>query len=234
MICRNCNQESENKYCSNCGSAMAVRRLTISSVTHEVLHTFSHFDKGFLYTLAELLKHPGLMQKKYVEGYRSGYQKPFSMFFVCATIYGIAMYFIINPSAQYNLQNNGEIKMHFYRHYFVFLQAILLPLYVLIYWILFRSKDFNYAEAFVSFLYSLSFLLLLLIPLNMVNLLPFEISEKYIEIPAVAVYLIWTNLNYFKLRNTFFTIFKTIVLLLLVEFISNSCIDYIVGHKLLV
>lgn len=229
-VCKNCLPQGPLKFCSVCGEPFVTKRITIDSILHEVFHTLIHFDKGFLYTLKELIIHPGLMQRKYVQGQRTKNQKPFSMFFVCATLYGIAMYFIRMGVGRAE-GSSEEVRMHFYRNYFVFMQTALIPVYVFIYWLLFKSKSFNYAEAFISFLYSLCLILILLIPINMVNLIPGHIDERLVEIPVILIYLGWTNLNYFSNHNSLIVIVKSIVLLLLVEFISNSFIDMIVERK---
>ena len=231
--CKNCFATGNGNYCNNCGSIYLVKRISLSSITKEMVHTFSHFDKGFLFTLKQLLVRPGTMQRDYLDGQRSKNQKPFAMFFLCATLYGIAEYFILKPSAGSLNSENDRERMEFYRHYFIFLQSILVPVYAFILWILFKKKNFNYAEALVTLLYSLCIMLLLLIPINMVNLIPGHIAIPFIEIPLLSCYLIWTNINFFVEVNKLVIILKTILLLLFVEWISNSVMDFIISRHLL-
>ena len=231
-VCKNCLNEGENNYCNVCGSAYEVKRITLGNILNEVLHTFSHFDKGFLYSLKQLTLHPGSMQRKYLDGQRTRNQKPFAMFFFCATLYGLAEYFIISPGINKDEHDLNQATIYFYRHYFIFLQTALTPVYTLIFWLLFKSKEFNYAEALVTFLYSMCYLLLLLIPINMVNLIPGHINEQLIEIPLLSLYLIWTNLNFFKNKKAFWVIMKSIILLITVEYISNQLMHFIIINKL--
>ena len=220
MKCTNCGYEGDGTYCAGCGKEYAVKRITINSLIHEVIHTFTHFDKGFGYTLKQLALHPGLMQRNYLEGERSRHQKPFSMFFICATITGIALYWLIKPSL--TPENHfDEMHEHFLRHYFVFLQAALLPIYAFSTWIFFRSAGLNYAETLVLFCYALSFMLLLTIPVNLLNFKPNHINTAWIEIPLFLFYIVWTNTVFFKNQPPWQVIIKSILNLILCYWLSN-------------
>ncbi|HVT85426.1 MAG TPA: DUF3667 domain-containing protein [Chitinophagaceae bacterium] len=218
--CINCGHEGTGKYCSECGQSYEVKRVTISSILHEVVHIFTHFEKGFGYTLKELVLHPGVMQRKFLAGQRQKYQKPFSMFFVCATLSGLAIYWIGRP------MHGGatafeEMREHFYRHYFVIFQSIMIPFYALITWLPFRNKKFNYAEALILFVYTLAILLLLVIFTNAIDLIPHNFETYYVEIPLMAGYTIWTNLNFFNTASSWQVIVKSIIALLICWLASN-------------
>jgi hypothetical protein len=92
VVCKSCSSQGTGNYCGNCGAKYETKRITLSGLLHEVLHFFTHFDKGFPFTLKQLLIEPGVPQKQYVEGARSLYQKQFSMFFICASISALALY----------------------------------------------------------------------------------------------------------------------------------------------
>src|ERR1700754_2075948 len=111
--CKNCGHTGEGAYCSNCGQPHAVKRITIHTVLHEVAHLFTHLDSGFLYTLKALAINPGHMQRAYLEGHRSRHQKPFSMFFVCATIAGIGIFWMTKP-LESDVSQFEEMRTHFY------------------------------------------------------------------------------------------------------------------------
>ncbi|HYM95528.1 MAG TPA: DUF3667 domain-containing protein [Chitinophagaceae bacterium] len=226
-ICKSCGYEGTGKYCAQCGQPYEVKRITVSSILHEVTHIFTHFEKGFGYTLKQLAIQPGQMQRSYIEGHRSKYQKPFSMFFVCATIAGLAIYWIGRPSHT-GTTPFEEMREHFYRHYFVIFQSVLIPFYTFITWVAFRSKNFNYAEALVLFVYSLAFLLLLVIFTNAIDLIPHNFETYYVEIPLMAGYTIWTNLNFFNLQTQWLIILKSVISLLICWLASNLITDLVI------
>src|SRR3954465_173640 len=91
-VCRRCGFSGSENYCARCGEPYKHKRISVSGLAHEVLHHFTHFEKGFGYTLKKLVTRPGYMQRAYIEGDRTRHQKPFSMFFICATISALSRY----------------------------------------------------------------------------------------------------------------------------------------------
>ncbi len=230
-VCSNCGYEGTGKFCSACGQSYNVKRVTLSSIIREVIHTFTHFEKGFGYTLKELIVHPGIIQKNYLEGRRKSYQKPFSMFFICATLEGLAIYWISQP-AHLNVTAFEKTREHFYRHYFVIFQSVMVPFYALITWIAFHSKKFNYAEALILFVYALSFLLLLTILTNAIDIIPHRFETYYIEIPLMAGYMIWTNLNFFNKSQKWVVMLKSVTVLL-AGWLTSNLITTQVIHQMM-
>ena len=211
-VCNNCGNDGTGNYCSECGKHYVVTRVTISSILHEVTHIFTHFEKGFLYTFWLLLKEPGHMQKEYFSGHRSKHQKPFSMFFVAATLLALTIYYTTKTSLEST--HIGEVTAHFTKHYYVLLQTVLLPFYALLTWHLFRNKNFNYAEALVLTVYTLAFVLLLMIPVNLINLIPHHVETTFVEIPIMATYFTITHIRFFDKQPNWLVIIKTVIMLL--------------------
>ena len=80
-ICSNCSNEGTGDYCSACGHAYVVKRITIVSILHEVAHIFAHFEKGFGYTFKQLATRPGRMQKDYFAGARKKHHIPLAGYY---------------------------------------------------------------------------------------------------------------------------------------------------------
>jgi hypothetical protein len=229
-VCSNCGNDGVGNYCSECGKHYTVTRVTISSILHEVSHIFTHFEHGFIYSFRRLLTQPGQMQKDYISGHRTKHQKPFSMFFVCATFAALTIYYTTKTTSADTLLS--ETTAHFTKHYYVILQTALLPLYAFLTWLLFRNKNFNYAEALVLTAYTLAFVLLLVIPVNLINLIPHHIETTFVEIPVLAVYFILTNLRFFETQPSWVTIVKTLAMLLTGFFIFQWIANLIIQHLL--
>ncbi|PJJ83134.1 uncharacterized protein DUF3667 [Mucilaginibacter auburnensis] len=89
--CLNCFAElkEHDKFCYNCGqSALHThKRITMSHITHEVIHALTHADKGFFYLIKELATQPGLTIREYLAGKHKKYFNPFSFFFIVLGIY---------------------------------------------------------------------------------------------------------------------------------------------------
>ena len=225
--CKQCGAPIHGKYCSNCGQPTQTNRLTLPSILHEVFHFFTHLEKGFLYTLKQLITSPGHMQRNYIDGRRIRYQKPFSLFFVCGTITATILYLIHKPSG--DVSHFDEVQGDFTRHYYVLLQAILLPFYSFLTWLLFRNNKLNFAESLVLFTYTLSMMLLIVIVTNLFDLLPNKsINSAFYEIPVLFSYLLITNLNFFKAEPKWRLILKTLINILMGYFVFKFASDLFV------
>jgi len=170
---------------------------------HEVAHTFWHLEKGFLYTLKELAISPGTTQRKYISGIRVRYQKPFPLFAISVTFCALALFFIYR-----NAPNQSE--QFFYKHYFFMVQAAMLPLFALITYILFKSRNLFYAEALVMNVYLLGFTSVCIVPINALSFFLPNLFISLFEVILLITYNIWTNLNFFKGEVVWWIILKSI------------------------
>ncbi len=228
-VFKHCHNEDEGKYCSFCGETSEASRITIHSILHEIVHTITHADTGFFYTLKNLATRPGIMQKAYLEGERKTNQKPFSLFFICASVTAIALHFT-NTAPEVSRSHFDIVKANFFKNYYVILQSILLPVYSFFLRVILGNKKLNYAEALVFMLYSLAFSLLIIIPLNFAGFIPGFRYEQYLEEIFLTAYMIATNLNFFTEQKKWIVVIKSIVLMfacyLLSNFIARQAINF--------
>jgi hypothetical protein len=220
--CINCSYKSDGKFCPNCGQPLEYERIKLSSLLHDVVHTFTHFEHKLLFTIKELAVRPGFMQKNFLHGYRAKSQKPFSMFVVCGTVCSLVLYFI------YMHTSNAE--EYFYKHYWVFLHAALLPFYAFSTWLFFKSSRLYYAEALVLTIYMLGFMLLLVIP---INLLRYSFNNGVVllgEVIVLIAYTIWTNLNFFDNKPSWLITVKSFICIVLNFAVFNVIATWIVSH----
>jgi len=204
IVCRNCGSEGDQKYCPGCGQVLQIERININSLLHEVAHTFWHLEKGFLYTLKELAINPGTTQRKYLSGIRIRYQKPFPLFAISLTFCALALFFIYR-----NAPNQSD--QFFYKHYWLMVHASMLPFFALITYILFKSRNLNYAEALVMNVYLLGFTSVCIVPINALSYFLPNLFIDLFEVIFLVIYNIWTNLNFFKGEVVWWIIVKSIV-----------------------
>jgi hypothetical protein len=228
--CLQCGKNGSGKYCNNCGQAYAVKRITISTIVHEIFHFFSHLDKGILYTLKQLVIVPGKPQLEYVEGHRAKHQKPFSMFFLSATAAAL-IYYWTNLLLFNHLKVGEAVDVQFFHQYMVILTIVMLPVYTLITWMFFFSSKFNYAEIFVLLLYNLSFILLASSLLQFLKFIFPELNTEFIELPIIVGYNWLTNKNFFQHETKWMIFLKTIlasaVCFFLAGLVKEFLIDFI-------
>ena len=86
MNCKNCNTEITLKYCPNCGQSANLKRIDGHYMIHEIEHIF-HFERGFLYTVKEILINPGQTVRNYILENRSRLVKPVIFIILTSLIY---------------------------------------------------------------------------------------------------------------------------------------------------
>lgn len=70
--CLNCGQNLTGPFCSQCGQK-ETHRYTVGHVLHELLHVFTHADKGIFSFAKNILVKPGTVALDLVEGRRKRY-----------------------------------------------------------------------------------------------------------------------------------------------------------------
>ncbi len=223
-ICRRWSAIVIEKYCGNCGEPFVVKRITIHSLIHDVFHFFTHLDKGFGFTLMQLIIAPGYMQRRYIEGDRSRYQKPFSMFFICGTIDALLRYWINSILMRY-YKAGSEAETHFIHQYLVLTHIVLMPVYILIAWIFFYRSKYIYAEIGILVMYNFSFFFLIAAFLFLPKLIWHSYDTAWSELVLFAIYNSVSFLNFFKDRNKWIVIIKSLVIIIATFFIANYVED---------
>ncbi|HEX2608285.1 MAG TPA: DUF3667 domain-containing protein [Flavisolibacter sp.] len=222
--CRSCSQSVAGTYCSHCGIKVEVKRITLPDLLHEVFHFFTHLDKGFPYTLKKLIVAPGQMQKAYMEGDRSRHQKPFSMFFVAATISALIYYWVNKALLQFWSAGNQH-EAEFFNHYWVLFHICLFPAYALITYLCFKKAGYNYGEVAVFQLYTFSLLFLLVSSIQVFKFLNPSLETRYIELPILLLYTTISNLHFFTRIKRFAAILLSILNLGLIFLIAATLQD---------
>ncbi len=221
--CPNCGNPGSGTYCPACGQALEVKRITLHHLLHEVAHTFWHFEKGFLFTLKELGRYPGVIQKKYLSGIRLNYQKPFPLFAISGTLCALSLYLIYHNAPV-------QTDQYFYKHYYFIVQASLLPLYGLITYLLFKSPQLYYAEALVMNVYMLGFMSVFIVPINALSFFLPNGIISLLEIIFLVLYNSWTYINFFSEKPAWLIGIKSMVSIiacyLLFQFTSRQVMDW--------
>jgi hypothetical protein len=195
--CPKCGETAHTPYCGQCGHALAVQRLSMGQLVHEAFHLFTHWDKGFLLTVKLLLLAPGQVAREYVAGKRWLYQKPFSMFFIAATFTALLFYWV--NTALVKLYGTGDAaEISFYHQYMVLLQVAMQPFYLLFTWLFFAKSKYNLAEMGVRQLYIFSGVFLVISMLHLLKFIWPDSEMRYIELPVVVAYNIFSNLRFFN------------------------------------
>lgn len=226
-VCGSCGFSGSGNYCSHCGQPFVTKRITLAGLLHEIFHLFTHLDKGFGFTLKQLVIAPGDMQRRYIEGNRSNYQKPFSMFFICATIAALSRYWIYGALMKfYHVGDASEVS--FVHEYMVMVHIALLPVQALIIYLFFYKAGYNYAEIGVMVLYSVSFFLLIATLTSLLKFFWLHLDTAYVELPFLLIYNVITFLNFFNKQPRWIVAIKSFVIFLCIFFLFQVIEDFVI------
>jgi hypothetical protein len=208
--CKACGTSGSGNFCSSCGQSFKTSRITLPALLHDVFHFFTHLEKGFGYTLKQLIIAPGTMQRDYLEGARSRHQKPFSMFFICATIAAVGRYLIYEVITRYyGIDTTAEAN--FFHQYWVLLLIALMPFIALLNWLLFYNEKYNYAEMLVVSLYTVAFLFMGALLITLLHLINPHWNTDFIDLGMALTYNMITFYRFFSKSSHWMVLVKAII-----------------------
>ncbi len=157
MECKNCGEilESANNYCNFCGAKVIRNRLTLKNVWEDVSVQVFNLDNTFLKTLKHLFTKPEVVILEFVSGTRKKYMNPISFFAIAVTLSGL-MFFVLRDIyhlnlTQSSLSDTNTQSMNFMFDYQGLMSYMIMPIYALLTWLLFRGKvKYNYTEHLVA------------------------------------------------------------------------------------
>jgi len=150
--CLNCGHSFKGNFCPNCGQKAIVRRITAAVLVTDVIHFFTHIEKGFLFTTRSFLVRPGISSLNYLAGKRKQFQTPVSFFLIWTGLYILLhntvikylhLELAVSAISKYNIGEQSDI--FFRNHFSLFIIPIIIFSAFLIYLFLARPK-YNFIE----------------------------------------------------------------------------------------
>ncbi|HEY0678092.1 MAG TPA: DUF3667 domain-containing protein [Chitinophagaceae bacterium] len=154
----------------------------MSHIKHDVIHAVTHADRGFLFTIKELVINPGRVAREYVQGKRKKYFNPFSFLIIIIGILLIANSIFkpysrpgesvskTPPSTMRSEQGRKKYAeiLERSRNFGEFMNKrtnlvlfVSTPFIAAVLWLIFRRRGLNYAEHLAAMAYVNGFLNLL-------------------------------------------------------------------------
>jgi hypothetical protein len=133
-------------------------RITLHYLWHEIVHFFTHAEKGFFFTTWSLVKTPEQTIRGFIEGKRKNYQKPVSYFLIWIAIYSLLLYGLEKAFGENKVVSfvdyfgPGE-KTKFAISHLNIVLTLLLPVQAVYLYFLLMKGRYNYFEALVAILY---------------------------------------------------------------------------------
>lgn len=163
QICLHCDYTINENFCTKCGQKR-FKRIDKKYVIDEIQYVLIHTNKGFLYTVKNLIKSPGGTARRFIEGDRVNHYKPILLAFLLSGISAIISFKIIGLAAIMKDFYTGQHLnspfmndyMAFTTGYMAFIMLGLVPLFALTTWLAFHKWKANYYEHIVMNAYILS------------------------------------------------------------------------------
>lgn len=226
IICKNCGAKTEGTYCNRCGQKLASERISFNYIWHEVVHFFTHAEKGFFYTSSQLIKGPGHVIRDFIHGKRKIYQKPVSYFLIWIGLYSIILYLLKSRFGENTVISFAEYfgpgrSTEFAISHLNIVLTLLLPLQAIYVYFLLMFGKYNYVEALVAVLYTIGTLILFQTLFVVLGFVYYLVTGNSVSILwsdiFKAVYVIWALIDLAKvlsLKGKFIRVITTIALMM--------------------
>lgn len=228
MVCKNCGHilQLADNYCNSCGAKVIRNRLTLKNVWEELSFQVFNLDNTFLKTLKHLFSKPEVVILDFISGTRKRYMNPIGYFAIAVTLSGI-MYFVLRNVYHLNLTKSSfsdadAQSMGFMFDYQGLMSYMIMPLYALITWLLFRGKKrFNYTEHLVANAYIIGQISYVQVVLYLLVLGLFPIQFDIFNFIFLILMITYQFIVLGRMHKTKFwgTIWRSVVYLFLLLFL---------------
>jgi len=162
--CLNCNCVITENFCGNCGQKK-YNRINKKYIVDELQYSLLHTNKGFLYSVKNILKNPGETARDFINGNRVNHYKPILLAFMLSGISAFISYKVIGLNTIMK-EMYAEKQMYadtmndflsFAGSYNSFMMLLLIPIFAVFTITVFGKWGQNYYEHVVMNAYILSY-----------------------------------------------------------------------------
>lgn len=161
--CLNCKTVYTGNFCNECGQKQE-HRYTISHVFHELVHVFTHADKGIFRFAGDVILRPGLVALDFVEGRRKRHFNLFQYLLIIVSLATLvisktkfmedavtSMNTFTGTSISQKQQQFQQMVLTFMQKYFNIVLLATIPVFAFFSWLFLNRKKYNFAENVVLY-----------------------------------------------------------------------------------
>jgi hypothetical protein len=230
--CFNCKSLVNENYCGSCGQKK-YSRIDKKYILSELENTISQTNKGFLYSIKNIIINPGKTAREFIDGSRVNHYKPVLLAFLLS---GISAFISFNIIGLIEIMKAYYSKMHlssqlmsdymsFTTSYNSLIMLFTVPFLAIITKIAFRKWGQNYYEHIVMNAYILSLYTIIIIVIfypilcvlkNNQEVIIYFSSLSFLIIPII---MIWFFKGYYR-EKSLTSIIGRVLLIILILFFS--------------
>lgn len=222
--CKNCERELTESYafCPGCGQKAHLHRLSWHEIGHELVHYFTHADKGIFSLLKDLATKNGVVAREYVEGQRRKYFPPLNFFLIIAGIFVIASMWkepekpidVMKAYPQLSkIESKQELEAqkigyeralatrHWTKKYSNLMAMAALPITTFIYFLFYVRGRYNYVEHLFAGMYLIGFCLLVFALVIMPIRYLLGIPEMYGVYAFMVFQIVYASIFYYRFMS---------------------------------
>ena len=191
-LCKNCNTETTDLYCSHCGQSTSIKRIDWAFCTKEFIFNNLTLHKGLLYTIKTLIMHPKKMVEDYLNGKRVSYTGAVQFFLFILIFKGIISLLVgdVSTEGPGKININGissdiDLKQYMKPMILIFTSISSLGNYLV-----YKNRKFNLAEHFVLNFYIIGMCFLLPVVFNLLTLFRFRDYNAMLMVLIIISYYI--------------------------------------------
>jgi len=238
MICKNCENSFNGKFCNNCGQNSNVKRVDLQYLLKEIPNSIFQVNRGIFFTIRELFTRPGNSIREFLEGKRKRHFKPLAFVLLVSTLYVLTAYFTDKYtflgdaiSGMADSLNKDETKfsitakiLNWFGKNHSYTTLLVLPFFSLASYLVFIKSKYNYFEHLILNFYITGQQMVIYLIFTTLFFL-FKIEGYFIDIIPFTIailYLFWVFIKFFEngkiLKKILLTILTYILYLTLIMF----------------
>jgi hypothetical protein len=202
--CLNCDAVLSGNYCGQCGQKATTHRLSLGHfIQHELVHGIWHVDKGFLFTLGQVLRRPGHVARDYIKGKRAGHFNLLTLLLLLIS----ALLLLNHHQHTEPVKAEGDwLQMtEWIKHNFKWVMLCFLPIAAWSGQIVFRRVHYNFAEQLVFNCFVMSGELFILLCVALAERIPGTTWMSKLEIEQYLS-LIFFLIAYWQMYGAIYTL----------------------------
>lgn len=169
-LCKSCQAEllGQKAFCHGCGQKVITQRFTFKKIIGHAFSVIFNMEKGFFFTLKELILHPKKVIVGYVNGQTKKYYNPIALVFILGSVLillstNLGVFEGIGERAievgRSLGQSEEEIEesiqmMPFVTQFINVLTLMMIPFISFYVYLFYKSSDYNYAEQNIVLCYA--------------------------------------------------------------------------------